>query len=332
MARARPSSRGNSAPVRPDSTMYAAQNAPAASASAMPTSSSSSSGVLSASEMSTTPSPAATTATASTQPPGQHGGQGQRADELDGDGHPDRQVGQRAVEGEVHHAQRDTEGDDGAPGLPRVAAPPRPHERRAAMAVANSSRMTTEPPAPMTGTRVCRQRAAELHRDDARRGPGRVLGPGRRRSSPGQASHDGCRVCHRSGRAYRATMVGATRSGASVRASAAPNGQEDDVSEDAAGCGPVTEAAVMAFVGGDARSVSAPCPRGSGPRGADLVTYATRPDRAAVQRVVAARPERRRGRPPRPGSTSWPSAACPSPCSAGRPHPPGWHRWPPPTG
>ena len=66
IASASPSSRGNSAPVRPDSTMYAAQNAPAARARAMPTHSSSSSGVLSASEMSTTPSPAATTATAST--------------------------------------------------------------------------------------------------------------------------------------------------------------------------------------------------------------------------------------------------------------------------
>ena len=57
IASARPSRRGNSAPVRPDSTMYAAQNAPAARASPMPTQSSSSSGVLSASEMSTTPQP-----------------------------------------------------------------------------------------------------------------------------------------------------------------------------------------------------------------------------------------------------------------------------------
>ena len=62
-AMASPSSWANSAPVRPLSRMYAAQNAPAVAARSSPTQLRSDNGSVSASEISTTPAPAAATAT-----------------------------------------------------------------------------------------------------------------------------------------------------------------------------------------------------------------------------------------------------------------------------
>ena len=55
---------------------------------------------------------------------GEHGRQGERPEELDRHGHPDRQVGQRRVEGGVHRREREPEEHDGDP-VRAGAAPPR---------------------------------------------------------------------------------------------------------------------------------------------------------------------------------------------------------------
>ena len=95
--------------------MYAAHDAPAASASPRPARSILAQGVLVIPAIRTTPTPAPATASQVLAPVGQHRGQDQGADELDGDYNADRYPGQRAVEEEVHHRQDHPEGADHQP-------------------------------------------------------------------------------------------------------------------------------------------------------------------------------------------------------------------------
>ena len=117
MAIASPSSLGNSAPVRPDSTMYAAQKAPASRASRMPRRLELGQGRLQRlRDQDDAPGPPRRRR--GVHPPArQRRRQGERADELDGHGDPDRQVRQGAVEREVHQPEGHPEGDDGDQAL-----------------------------------------------------------------------------------------------------------------------------------------------------------------------------------------------------------------------
>jgi hypothetical protein len=88
------------------------------------------------------------------------------ADELDGHRDPDRQMGQRAVEGEVHQAEGDTERDHREPGATRVPSPAGADEDQQQGAGEEQAQNDGPAGADQRHERGG-QRPAELHRDDA---------------------------------------------------------------------------------------------------------------------------------------------------------------------
>ena len=127
--------------------------------------------------MRTTPSAAAAHGDEVAQPAGQHGREHQRAEELDRHGDPDRQPGERGVERPVHQRRGPARRRHGEPVRPGATAQPRPGDGQQ-HGRGEDQTQGDRPGRPDRGDERRRQRPAELHRDDRRRGPAAVRGRG----------------------------------------------------------------------------------------------------------------------------------------------------------